>query len=504
MKKFFFSLVALIATLGSNPAEAQEDRNVVIMRKLYSKIEGLYTLGENTPRPEQNFLVLANPGYFVQKDLDLVRRPADRRIFSSFVNTVPLVSWIYKESPRTVSGIYESILNGKETPLVELKQEQRKALADAKAKIWINGNHASGETKGYKEYKDLKDKWGKAYDELTTAKEKAYTQGTGVPRTIINEEVKARNEYELVKHDIDKAFETIRELGALDPKTWWLEKSNIFQASKETSGVNSFLPSVTVPSYSAWIGNQGWESRTITESEVLTHQTSSHVDYGGGVSAGWGLLRAGGNASYSQNNSYSNTDAKNFTLKFETMRVRIERDWMDFAVFENRAWRWIRTSGMANRKPISNGVDPLEGDMPLYVTGLLLARNVELTADWTQAELTTFDSHLSTSASVGWGPFSLKGHYNKDDASSTSLARKNGNTIINPDVQIIGYYCYTMPACPFPDPSLKWSTPLALRDIASYNPALLIKEANKMKSIVNFINPPTTVNPSRTRTATPR
>jgi hypothetical protein len=501
MKKLLTVLVFGTGMIMHLSAYAQEDRNAVLMKKLFSKLEEVFSVTGNSPSPEQNFLVLANPGYFVQKDINLSTDKGKMQ-FSQMLNTVPRVNWIYKESSLTVPTVYNTILRNKELPIVELLPDQKKRLAAAQMLIWKSGKPELGETIQYKTYKAKKLAYVIAFDAIVVARAQAEATGRSISLKLLNDLNNTRSELDAVKGPVLQALETMAELGALDPKTWWQEKREQYDAFQGTYNGIKFPLMMTYPDYSSWMGDNGWQSYVLTEGDLEKQQTSSHVDYGGGVGASWGLWRVGAGGNYSEDKGYSKTDAKNFTLKFEVMRVSIPRDtWMDPLIFRNRAWKWPLTSGMS-KNPISTGGDNPKGDMPLLVTGLLLARKVNISADWSVEELTTFASHLSASTSFGWGPFSIKGHYNKDQASSFSIGKNAGTSFSNEDVQIIGYFCDVLPQCPFPDPALTWSTPLQLRDYPFFNMAI-VKADNKRLS--SFIKPVvTTTKPTNVKYNTTR
>ncbi len=67
-------------------------------------------------------------------------------------------------------------------------------------------------------------------------------------------------------------------------------------------------------------------------------------------------------------------------------------------------------------------------------------------------------SKIETSASIGWGPFSVSGNYSSSNSQATSNFTKSSTGITVPGSQIIGFVCEVLPLSPNPDPSLNWQS----------------------------------------------
>jgi hypothetical protein len=138
----------------------------------------------------------------------------------------------------------------------------------------------------------------------------------------------------------------------------------------------------------------------------------------------------------------------------ELMRVSIDRPWMDAGVFESHAWKWLQGTTYFN-KLLATGVDANTGStppttdvMPFVPTGLLLARRVSLSANWSNDLATSFSQQTSAGGSVGWGPFSFSGRYNSSDQNTYHKATAAGNTLSFDAPQIIGFFVQVLPKTP--------------------------------------------------------
>ncbi len=107
-----------------------DDPNVTIMKQLYSKLAGALAVGGNQAIPGQNFLILANPGIFLDPKLDLSN--ADQAyLFASQLDVIPAASWMYGATAGLLSNLYNQILQFKELPSIQLTPSQQKQLATA-------------------------------------------------------------------------------------------------------------------------------------------------------------------------------------------------------------------------------------------------------------------------------------------------------------------------------------------------------------------------------------
>ena len=137
---------------------------------------------------------------------------------------------------------------------------------------------------------------------------------------------------------------------------------------------------------------------------------------------------------------------------------------MDASVFDSRAWQFREGTPYWKRQ-IASGADAKAGTappntdvMPFVPVGLLLARNVELTAKWATKLEDSFRSHTSGGTSVGWGPIKLSGHYDKRDSNSYSEAHAAGDTVSWEAPQILGFFVQVLGKTPDRDPCLHFAS----------------------------------------------
>ncbi len=123
-------------------------------------------------------------------------------------------------------------------------------------------------------------------------------------------------------------------------------------------------------------------------------------------------------------------------------------------VFSSRGWKGGSTIG--GDGSICSGGSPLTGMMPVLPTSMILARNLRVKMNMRSEVNRSASSRFSASASVGWGPWSVKGNYSRSSSSSSHdvVADDNGFEFLG--TQIIGFVCEVLPRSPYHDPSLNW------------------------------------------------
>jgi hypothetical protein len=432
---------------------ASDDDNVTLMKKIFSKIALATSVGENTGRPGNSFLVLENPGIFLDPSLNL-NTVRGARMLATLVDPLPNPKWIYDASSQSTSDVYKMTLNDKELPLVALTQDQKKALAKAK----------SDAPRLEKKYQDLAEQYWDANDDYLAAVQNAANHGVSPNPRYEFRKNQALNRWISDGHKLEyeTAVATIYNLEALDPNNTWLDLVKLLQQNERADGTIHFYTTDVTPEYKTIIDpkGKGWGSFTFDQGDWENQSYHEHVDMGGGVGAGFGLWRVSAGAHYVKDQGYTKSQSSNISIACDLQRVRINRDWLRAFIYRSRAWRWHNgTTGSGS--PISDGVT-MNGEtvpagwMPLLPVALLVARNVSISADIKQDEHQWANSHLDASASVSYGPFSIGGHYSRDESSDYVKGSVRSDGITAGPPQIIGWYCDVFPASPNPDPLMPW------------------------------------------------
>jgi hypothetical protein len=227
---------------------------------------------------------------------------------------------------------------------------------------------------------------------------------------------------------------------------------------------NSFYPTFAYPP--KVVGpefDSSWTRFSFVSNEISQFSSASSTSWGGGVRASYGLWSVGGGSQYSNSQSRSTCDTNGLSLTAKLIQVPLIRPWWNAWIFSSRGWKGGSTIGDVGS--ISSGITPLKGFMPVIPTSMILAKDVQVGINMTSEENKAFKSQVSSSASVGWGPFSVRGNYSRSDSSSSHEYTSSDSGIEIKGAQIIGFICDVLPLSPNPDPALPFPPAINLIDI---------------------------------------
>jgi hypothetical protein len=200
-------------------------------------------------------------------------------------------------------------------------------------------------------------------------------------------------------------------------------------------------------------GSVGATEFSLKSSTLNTQSDSKFTSYGGGASWNAGLWSVGGSFNHSEGEQSFHMDANNVEIKAKLSVVRVMRPWLNTLLFRTKGW-WL-TKQPANG--ISNGV--LEGNsanmLPLMPTAFVVMSEVEIKADFSSEDKKHIESATSGSTSVGWGPFSIGGHYSHSESHDSFKSNLDSGTIKVPGMQVVAWVSEVTPAsAPMTEPKL--------------------------------------------------
>ncbi len=454
MLKHLLTAPLLLIPLGGAQAE---DRNNVIMKTIYTKIENILGVSDESAPVQHAGLVLAAPGFILDTNTDF-STVAGRGIIFSVADRAIQPNWVLRFGKFSTSELYNHILNDKDPAPATLSDADKVKLQKAKLILYKNGE------KGvisdiYKTYRDLQAAYYTAQDTYVS---QVNTSSTHTPTSAQSLALQqAYSDYFNYPHysDIVGSIDDERSLSIRDPSVFWGQLRNLYDRNLVPSGTgagNMIAPYGFYPSYKSWLDSSlQWTTIALTDSDESHTQTSSHTSWGAGLGAGWGLWRVNANYGQSDGSTLQGFDASHYSISFDVLRVLIFRPWMDASVYGARNWRWSRTTTLKDL--ISSG-DVMNttpsGQEPFIAQELILARNVKITGDWTSNLKTTYSSTRSGGGGISYGPFSFGGSGSSTYDESKDHNQVTTNGITSPSVQIIGMLVDILPKTPDPDPQL--------------------------------------------------
>ena len=116
----------------------------------------------------------------------------------------------------------------------------------------------------------------------------------------------------------------------------------------------------------------------------------------------------------------------------------------------NRGWTLDKGHGWLFEDAPSDGGDPPKGVFVGYPTQILFARNVKITSKEFASEYQKTVNESDANASVGWGPFKLKGSYANREEKRSFESTADGSSLHVDGMQIIGFINHKLGKAPNP------------------------------------------------------
>jgi len=422
----------------------------------WRKDEIYFQMGKNLvldPKDFANMLSPSNPNGDMRS----------ASVFSAMVDALPTTSPLWVDSGKKVSNVYAAIVNGANT--VTKISEEQKGIYEAAYKF-LNTETETKDFKGKVKKKTDPSDIAIAYDDAQAA----YITAVGGYRNSYNgynlDVIKDQRAWNAVAPGLQLTLNQAWNQWNRAGKTEVEEAQNALKSSINNAiryviaesqrlisdehkfagvaGEGDWLPSYALPT--SWALESSKASKLTFKSEYLNKTESSFAQkYAAEASGSWGLWHASGGVSGGKEEKKSNMKAENLTLDAELISVSIKRPWFNPLLFSMLDWfaQGVGKDGISN----ANLTD-LKGSMPLVPTGFVVARNVKITADFSEEDKQFVSSSISTKASGGWGPFSISGSYSQSSSDSKLDTKFDGSTLQLPGLQLIAWISAITPASP--------------------------------------------------------
>lgn len=431
--------------------------------------------GQGASQADQTYLTLEWPG--LQIDVAQFANPwspqnpkgstESTENLSFLVDKVQSLNPIYSANGQNISDIYNLVVNAQVVP-PPLDPTAQKQYDEAIAFLQADGTDYDDAGKPitikvdspiYAAYKKKK----KAYDNAVVSMMSSYF------------------EYDMSKPDDQRKWSLLGPTFIDAVNTAWDDWNNaqktkvedklaiLAQSSNNQVGVvfnaakaqfnNLRKVSLTVPGKVYWASyaspanwfassaSEEWTTVTIDSQSLHRSEHSDYTNMSAGGSASWGLWSVGG--SFSKQDSHQSMDqtTTGLTVSFKFARVDITRPWLNFLLFSMKGWKVAEAYSASG---LSNGTkkQPLGIPFPNLPTSFIAVRDLKITATWGHEDSSFISSKLSTSASLGWGPFAISGSYSQGSEDKKFNSNFDGRTISNDGLQIIGWVNTIVPACP--------------------------------------------------------
>lgn len=267
-----------------------------------------------------------------------------------------------------------------------------------------------------------------------------------------------KNDYEKIAAFIDQVMQ--RDMSML--KQEYREELEKARLTGLASGSDFFFTSLIPGNFAK---SKGWTEFRFTSGDLTTFSSSTfsskkwQAKAGGGFLGIFGAAGGGGKSSSSSRAEYkSGFESAHTGVSFEIAQVPIVRPWFKPAFLLSKSWRFDQGNPETKDEIVSDGLTPPKGLMPAYPTTVIFIRNLKIKVGKASGFGDFVSQHTGESAGgqgcVSIGPFHAGGSYSRATVGG-STKRNNqqhwdGQELSVPGMQVIGFKCHILPACPAP------------------------------------------------------
>lgn len=433
-----------------------EDQNV--MDALNEKFYQLIASGNS----ETSYLSIINGGYILsEKELafleDYNKNIDEAYYFSSLVNRIPKTIDNWSPTGSSMAFVYRNeFLERSKVPIDTLTPKEEKALKEAED--FLLNNH-----KEYRYYEKFAQKAQSDLNDLKHLDPK--------PTDYIARLLKLTQSYESAVEDWElygkkNAYEKQRAIkngfeskGYPDMKDALKKKYDLlYQTNQTTQGAN-FVPTMCIPG-SFYKSDFQWNSYSFNSSETETYQSTSDRNWSAGARGSYNLFWGSADASGSEHREYKQVDTSGLEVKFDYIRIALDRSWFEPYLLTSRSWWW---SGATRENPTGGGPVYSNGNRPPNTDGswqmipqdIIFVKNLEVKLDIKKEINERVLKELKASASVGFAFWKLAGaNYSERSDEKYDFNYTEEGVIKAPQMQMCAFLCDLLPQEPNPDTTL--------------------------------------------------
>lgn len=477
------------------------DNNLDMMQKITNQMYAMITNQESGSQPSTTMVQLCHPGIPINEDdysdaLSPSNPQGDNSTalaFSSLIDNIPKCGLInYVPSGATVDKAFELCIQANAKSKDDNPEKMAK-LEEARGKLWEVQEMQDGHGKTVKhyvptmDYQDYLDKqliYQNAVQAVLALKyecdlktEEGKKKYQKEAPDLINKKNTAKKDWDSTRPKIDKYLNTIATT-INDVTSYGIRKA---RETYDTCLISD--PSTGEMRHVSFAFPSNWYDASLEKnmsnievSYSIQDQTKSdyYEKYGGKTSfdAGlWTFNASGGHTTEGQTGTSSSTNMK---ISFKLGNIQIQRPWMETSFFKLNNW-YLQDQP---KGAISAGKAPNNDDLllPQFPVQFFVARDIKISAEWSDSDLEIIKQATEGNASIGWGCFQLNGNYEFSKNQEKFHSEFDGTTITVPGIQIIGFVSsIPTPLCP---PMDGYSKDSLTSDIG-YNRAVL---KNKTKN----------------------
>lgn len=161
----------------------------------------------------------------------------------------------------------------------------------------------------------------------------------------------------------------------------------------------------------------------------------------------YGLWRVKASAEGNFQHSNSSTDKDSVEISAKIAKVNIMRPWFSESLFRLGSWytNLVEKGGISNGKIDSSNAKNL---IPMYPVAFVVAKDIIIKANFSHEDEEHIKESVKSSASVGFGPFSIGGSYGYGKTEDKFNSDYQNGEIRVPGMQIIAWVSRLIPLSP--------------------------------------------------------
>jgi hypothetical protein len=451
---------------------------------MFNQLYFAVNYSKDEKKDPHTFLSWCMPGLpFDPADLEFINDPkADLNAaynFATLVDVVPTYdapydgagAWEIESGSRLSTKYEQAVLRGSEVANDKLTPDQENQLSKARDILWVEKTDKKGNTYIESSTKlDRYEEWMKAYHNAVQEYNRKKLRWMTAPKgeqdywkqdwahngqSYLQEVNNVYQKWQTMgcKHEIENAYGVISQIQRRSMVNWKQEISTAYDFAKKTK-VNSsatYLETTLTPT--GFIKkNAAWTTYKLTSKQVTENTTKKYDEWEAGVAGKWGLWNVSGGVKHDSTSYKNDYKLNEFEFEFSITQAQIVRPWFFPEFLENRGWKLGRTWRQGD---VSDGKQKPQGYFPSYPLHVIFVKDVKLTSKELVEALKQEIKNTKGDASVGYGPFTVKGAYKggRDDEKFESTFK--GSTVTIPGMQIIGFRNHKFGKVPNPDPDIK-------------------------------------------------
>lgn len=410
------------------------------MKELYQTIAISAQGGKPDPKV---LLILKTPGTALMPEFDPDGNDNDRIILNELVDAIPMARSKYAQlGSSRYSDLYSLVMqNHQPTVHINLTQAEKDKLEADKA--WLD--ESNQDTMGkYRQFE-------KAYLDLLSQPEPDTVAARSALKTrIANAKKTLENNggFEYLKRS-----QEMQQLSSKDGKIWWetLRDKYNFYLTKDPQHPEVFVH----PNLKAILAtDSGWTGVRFKHGQTSDTKKFSKEDITASASGSYKWFSGDTKFSMSTMNASELMTNEDLEMTFKITAVDVYRPWMDQNVFKNGFWTLPKTvsNGVISFGSLAQNAKAVpDVGMPVLVTRILLLKDLDLKTHMDTKSLEKYSKAISSHTTVGIGPLTLNGGYDKREKGSTTKTTVDENGVHCEGVQILGVYGVAIPECPKAD-----------------------------------------------------